>query len=63
VVQVADTVGAGDASIGGLLYSLMAREGGWGEHLRFALASGAAACRFPGGHSPSLEEVEALLKP
>jgi fructokinase len=61
-VQVADTVGAGDASIAGLLYSLMAREGGWPEHLRFALASGAAACRFSGAHSPSLEEVEELLK-
>jgi fructokinase len=61
-VQVADTVGAGDASIGGLLYSLMAREGEWPDHLRFALASGAAACRFSGAHSPSLEEVEDLLK-
>jgi fructokinase len=61
-VQVADTVGAGDASIGGLLYSLMSREGGWPEHLRFALAAGAAACRFSGAHSPSLEEVEDLLR-
>jgi fructokinase len=61
-VQVADTVGAGDASIGGLLYSLMTREGGWPGHLRFALAAGAAACRFSGAHSPTLEEVEDLLR-
>ncbi|KQR79635.1 sugar kinase [Burkholderia sp. Leaf177] len=60
-VQVADTVGAGDASIGGLLYSLMTRAGGWPDHLRFALAAGAAACRMSGAHSPSLEEVEDLL--
>jgi len=61
-VDVADTVGAGDASIGGLLYSLMARHGGWPEHLRFALAAGAAACRHSGAHSPSLDEVEELLR-
>jgi fructokinase len=60
-VQVADTVGAGDASIGGLLYSLMTRPGGWPDHLRFALAAGAAACRMSGAHSPSLKEVEDLL--
>ena len=60
-VEVADTVGAGDASIGGLLYSLMARHGDWPDHLKFALAAGAAACRHSGAHSPSLEEVEELL--
>jgi fructokinase len=60
-VEVADTVGAGDASIGGLLYSLMARHGEWPEHLKFALAAGAAACRHSGGHSPTLAEVEELL--
>ncbi|MFT4504452.1 carbohydrate kinase family protein [Caballeronia sp. 15711] len=60
-VDVADTVGAGDASIAGLLFSLMARAGGWPDHLRFALAAGAAACRRSGAHSPSLKEVEDLL--
>ncbi|WP_118181871.1 carbohydrate kinase family protein [Paraburkholderia phosphatilytica] len=61
-VEVADTVGAGDASIGGLLYSLMAApQRGWPEHLAFALAAGAAACRHSGAHSPSLDEVVALL--
>ena len=62
-VEVADTVGAGDASIGGLLFSLMtAPQRGWPEHLAFALAAGAAACRHAGAHSPSLDEVVALLQ-
>ena len=62
-VEVADTVGAGDASIGGLLFSLMtAPQRTWAEHLAFALAAGAAACRHSGAHSPSLDEVVALLQ-
>lgn len=61
-VEVVDTVGAGDASIGGLLFSLMQRpERGWRDHLSFALAAGAAACRHAGAHSPALDEVVALL--
>jgi len=61
-VEVADTVGAGDASIGGLLFSLMsAPKRDWRQHLAFALAAGAAACRRPGAHSPTLDEVVALL--
>jgi fructokinase len=62
-VEVADTVGAGDASIGGFLFSLMtAPQRTWQEHLAFALAAGAAACRHAGAHSPSLDEVVALLE-
>lgn len=61
-VEVVDTVGAGDASIGGLLFSLMtAPEREWSEHLRFALAAGAAACRHAGAHAPELGEVLGLL--
>jgi fructokinase len=61
-VEVVDTVGAGDASIGGLLFSLMtAPQRAWPEHLAFALAAGAAACRHAGAHAPSLDEVVALL--
>ena len=57
-VEVVDTVGAGDASIGGLLFSLMsAPQRTWPEHL----AAGAAACRHAGAHAPSLDEVVALL--
>ncbi|CAH2806180.1 MAG: Fructokinase (EC [uncultured Paraburkholderia sp.] len=61
-IEVVDTVGAGDASIGGLLFSLMtAPQRAWAEHLQFALAAGAAACRHSGAHAPSLDEVVALL--
>jgi fructokinase len=61
-VEVVDTVGAGDASIGGLLFSLMsAPQRTWPEHLAFALAAGAAACGHAGAHSPTLDEVVALL--
>jgi fructokinase len=61
-VEVVDTVGAGDASIAGLLFSVMCRARlGWREHLSFALAAGAAACRHAGGHSPTVDEVAALL--
>ncbi|MBC8745076.1 MULTISPECIES: carbohydrate kinase family protein [Paraburkholderia] len=61
-VEVVDTVGAGDASIGGLLFSLMsAPQRAWPEHLAFALAAGAAACGHAGAHAPTLDEVVALL--
>ncbi|APA85997.1 carbohydrate kinase [Paraburkholderia sprentiae WSM5005] len=61
-VEVVDTVGAGDASIGGLLFSLMsAPRRAWPEHLAFALAAGAAACGHAGAHAPTLDEVVALL--
>jgi fructokinase len=62
-VRVVDTVGAGDASIGALLYSFMTwpeRDGG--AHLRFAVAAGAAACMSPGATPPSLSCVQALLR-
>lgn len=62
-VEVVDTVGAGDASIGGLLFSLMRRpHEEWRQHLSFALAAGAAACRYAGAHSPTVDEVVALLQ-
>jgi len=62
-VRVVDTVGAGDASIGALLYSLMTwpgRDGG--AHLRFAVAAGAAACMSAGATPPSLASVQALMR-
>lgn len=61
-IDVVDTVGAGDASIGALLYSLMARPAqDGGGHLRFAVAAGAAACTAPGAAPPDLAAVERLL--
>jgi len=62
-VTVADTVGAGDASAGALLYSMMAHaERNPGEHLCFAVAAGAAACESSGATPPSLAAVERLLE-
>lgn len=61
-VEIADSVGAGDASIGGLLYSLMNRPGaGWPAHLRRAVAAGTAACLQPGAMPPALAVVEEVL--
>ncbi len=61
-VVIVDTVGAGDASIGGLLFSVMNRpEADWQAHLRYAVAAGTAACMHAGASSPSLAVVEAVL--
>ena len=62
-IAVVDSVGAGDASIGGLLYSLMYRpQHDGGQHLRFAVAAGAAACLAAGATPPGLELVERLFE-
>jgi fructokinase len=62
-VDVVDTVGAGDASIGALLYSLMTwPERAGGNHLRFAVAAGTAACRVAGAQPPALEAVLELAE-
>lgn len=62
-VDVADTVGAGDASIAGLLYAtLHDPQAPPARHLAFALACAAAACTRPGAHAPGLPEVHSLLK-
>lgn len=61
-VPVADTVGAGDASIAGFAHSLLtAPERAPADHLRFAVAAGAAACIGAGATPPSLADVERLL--
>jgi fructokinase len=60
-VAAKDSVGAGDASIGAMLFSIMTRQSDWQGHLRFSLAAGAAACLHSGAHSPSLDEVDSLL--
>ncbi|PQO98109.1 carbohydrate kinase [Massilia phosphatilytica] len=60
-VDVVDTVGAGDASIGALLYSLMTwPERAGGSHLRVAVAAGTAACQVAGAQPPALDAVLAL---
>lgn len=61
-VPVADTVGAGDASIAGYVYSqLCAPQRAPRDHLRFAVAAGAAACIGAGATPPSLADIERLL--
>ncbi|GGJ45593.1 carbohydrate kinase family protein [Deinococcus roseus] len=62
-ITVADTVGAGDASIGALNYSLMTHKD-WGieGHLRYALAAAAVNCTRAGAYAPTREEVQALLE-
>lgn len=59
--QVPDTVGAGDASMAGLLISLMrAPDAAPERHLRWAVAAGAAACSGHGVDGLSTERVQAL---
>jgi len=60
-VDVADTVGAGDASMAGWLASELLGLQDPGERLRFAAACASASCRQSGAHAPDLAEVEALL--
>lgn len=60
-VAVVDTVGAGDASLAGLLDSLMREpHAGVEQHLRRAMAAGAAACMAAGFAPPRAAEVAAL---
>jgi fructokinase len=48
-IAVVDTVGAGDAAMAGLLFSLMRSPNAQAQlHLRWALAAGAAACQVAG---------------
>lgn len=61
-ITLCDTIGAGDACISALLYSKMHRlDGSPGEHLRFAVAAGAAACQQAGASPPDLSHIERLL--
>lgn len=60
-VAVVDTVGAGDASMAGLLFSLMtAPDAEPPQHLSWAVAAGAAACLAAGASPPSRAMVATL---
>lgn len=62
-LKVVDTVGAGDASMAGLLFSLLqAPQRGWDEHLRIAVAAGSAACLQAGAGAPPLVKVQQMLQ-
>jgi fructokinase len=59
-VSVADTVGAGDACMGGWVASRLLRpRASSAEHLAWAAATAAASCRRPGAYAPTRAEVEA----
>lgn len=60
-VMVVDTVGAGDASMGGLIASLLRHpQADPADHLRAAVAAGAITCTVSGAHPPSHAQVQAL---
>ncbi|MDM8358235.1 PfkB family carbohydrate kinase [Pandoraea communis] len=59
---MADTVGAGDATIGGWLASLSREPNApLGRRLRRAAAAAALACTRTGAHAPDWHAVEALI--
>jgi fructokinase len=61
-VRVVDTVGAGDACLGGWVASwLAAPEAPVVRHLDFAVATAATVCARPGAYAPSRAEVEEVL--
>lgn len=61
MIKVVDSVGAGDASIGGLLFSMIRfPERSWDQHLRFSVAAGAAACLAIGAVPPDLALIDSL---
>jgi fructokinase len=61
-VKIADTVGAGDASMGGWMASLLgAPDAPLEQHAAFAAATAAVVCSHTGAYAPTRAEVEALL--
>lgn len=57
-LKVVDTVGAGDASMGGLIWSLLQYPSANGAtHLRHAIAAGSLACTQAGASPPSSSEL------
>ncbi|MFH5250115.1 carbohydrate kinase [Burkholderia semiarida] len=61
--EVADTVGCGDASIGGWLASQLARpDASAAEHLRYAAACAAVVCEHAGAYAPTAAEVAGMIE-
>lgn len=60
-VDVADTVGAGDACMAGWLASDLLGMIDFGERLRFSSACASLSCRHAGAHAPTLADVKGLL--
>jgi fructokinase len=60
-VDVADTVGAGDACMAGWLASDLLGITDLKERLRFSAACASISCRHAGAHAPALNDVKGLL--
>ncbi len=61
-ISVVDTVGAGDASLAGIVANLIRNpRDAWSQHLAHAVASGSAACMRAGATPPIPEAVTALV--
>lgn len=60
-VDVADTVGAGDACMAGWLASDLLGMTVFGDRLRFSAACASLSCRHAGAHAPTLADVKGLL--
>ncbi|BCG04291.1 fructokinase (plasmid) [Paraburkholderia sp. PGU19] len=60
--QVVDTVGCGDACVGGWIASLLTRpDAAPASHLQFSAACAAVACAQQGAYAPTPDEVAARL--
>ncbi|MBR7961170.1 carbohydrate kinase [Burkholderia vietnamiensis] len=60
--EVADTVGCGDASIGGWLASQLAHPDATdADHLRYAAACASVACAHAGAYAPTADEVADVI--
>jgi fructokinase len=60
-VDVADTVGAGDACMAGWLASELLGMTDLADRLRFSSACASLSCRHAGAHAPTLVDVKGLL--
>jgi fructokinase len=61
-VRVVDTVGCGDATMGGWLASLLLNpERSHADHIRYAAGCAAVCCGHAGAYAPSASEVNELL--
>jgi fructokinase len=60
-VDVADTVGAGDACMAGWLAADLLGITGLEERLHFSAACASISCRHAGAHAPALADVKGLL--
>ena len=60
-LNIVDTVGAGDASMGGLIWSLLQYPNASGDtHLRHAVAAGSLACTQAGANPPDVNSLMQL---